>query len=117
MLPCEGGECLRHLLLGQAQPGALSLEVGVRPGPVPRPAGIGVSHMATVRYQAFLDVFEYILSYNNSFYSNSFSLLGRVLLATGQARRSVSHGCCGFRAQEDLQERNRRRHGTSALLQ
>ncbi len=71
MLPCEGGECLRHFLLGQAQPGALSLEVGVRPGPLPRSAGIGVSHMATVRYQAFLDVFEYILSYNNSFYSKS----------------------------------------------
>ena len=47
MLPCERSERLGHFLLGQAQPGALGLEVRVRPGPL-LPVGVGMSHMATL---------------------------------------------------------------------
>ena len=41
MLPRKGGERLRHFLLGQTQPGALSLEAGVRAGPL-LPARVGL---------------------------------------------------------------------------
>jgi len=51
MFPCKRSERFCHFLLGQAHPGALSLETSIRAGLLSPSARVGVSHMATLRHQ------------------------------------------------------------------